>query len=116
MVIFSQNTILLKSLKKQLSLDGEKTKDPAFGMDAIWLPEDRRSEAESAGYVIVDPPTIISTHITEIIKNHAAELLDRQAVDVILNTVKKKNPVLDTIEAVSEYIKITTDEPKKEEW
>ena len=75
-------------------LDGEKTKDPAFGMDAIWLPEDRRSEAESAGYVIVDPPTIISTHITEIIKNHAAELLDRQAVDVILNTVKKKNPVL----------------------
>lgn len=75
-------------------LEGEKTKDPAFGMDAIWLPEERRSEAESAGYVIVDPPTIISTHITEIIKNHAAELLDRQAVSVILETVKKKNPVL----------------------
>lgn len=76
------------------TLEGEKTKDPAFGMDAIWLPEDRRSEAESAGYVIVDPPTIISTHITEIIKNHAAELLDRQAVSVILDTVKQKNPVL----------------------
>ncbi len=75
-------------------LEGEKTKDPAFGMDAIWLPEDRRSEAEQAGYVIVDPPTIISTHITEIIKNHAAELLDRQAVSVILDTVKQKNPVL----------------------
>ena len=75
-------------------LDGEKTKDPAFGMDAIWLPEDRRGEAESAGYVIVDPPTIISTHITEIIRNHAAELLDRQAVSVILDTVKKNNPVL----------------------
>ena len=75
-------------------LEGEKTKDPAFGMDAIWLPEERRSEAESAGYVIVDPPTIISTHITEIIKNNAAELLDRQAVSVILDTVKKKNPVL----------------------
>ena len=75
-------------------IDGEKTKDPAFGMDAIWLPEDRRSEAESAGYVIVDPPTIISTHITEIIRNHAAELLDRQAVSVILDTVKQKNPVL----------------------
>ena len=75
-------------------IDGEKTKDPAFGMDAIWLPEDRRGEAESAGYVIVDPPTIISTHITEIIRNHAAELLDRQAVSVILDTVKQKNPVL----------------------
>ena len=75
-------------------LEGEKTKDPAFGMDAIWLPEDRRSEAESAGYVVVDPPTIISTHITEIIRSHAAELMNREAVSVILETVKKKNSVL----------------------
>ncbi len=75
-------------------LEGEKTKDPAFGMDAIWLPEDRRAEAENAGYVVVDPPTIISTHITEIIRSHAAEMVDRQAVSVILETVKQKNPVL----------------------
>ena len=75
-------------------IEGEKTKDPAFGMDAIWLPEERKNEAEKAGYVIVDPPTIISTHITEIIRSHAADLLDRQAVSVILETVKKKNPVL----------------------
>ena len=87
------------------TLEGEKTKDPAFGMDAIWLPEDRRSEAESAGYVIVDPPTIISTHITEIIRNHAAELLDRQAVSVILDTVKQKNPVL--VSEVLETAKIS---------
>ena len=87
------------------ALEGEKTKDPAFGMDAIWMPEDRRSEAESAGYVIVDPPTIISTHITEIIRNHAAELLDRQAVSVILDTVKQKNPVL--VSEVLETAKIT---------
>ena len=63
-------------------------------MDAIWLSEDRRSEAEGAGYVVVDPPTIISTHITEIIRSHAAQMLDRQAVSVILDTVKQKNPVL----------------------
>ena len=75
-------------------LEGEKTKDPAFGMDAIWLPEERRSEAENAGYVVVDPPTIISTHITEIIRSHAAEMVDRQAVATILDTVKKKNSVL----------------------
>ena len=86
-------------------LEGEKTKDPAFGMDAIWLPEDRRSEAEAAGYVIVDPPTIISTHITEIIRSHAAELLDRQAVSVILDTVKQKNPVL--VSEVLETAKIS---------
>ena len=86
-------------------LEGEKTKDPTFGMDAIWLPEDRRSEAEGAGYVVVDPPTIISTHITEIIRSHAAELLDRQAVSVILETVKKKNPVL--VSEVLETAKIS---------
>ncbi len=86
-------------------LDGEKTKDPAFGMDAIWLSEERRSEAEGAGYVIVDPPTIISTHITEIIRNNAAELLDRQAVSVILDTVKQKNPVL--VSEVLETAKIS---------
>ena len=86
-------------------LEGEKTKDPAFGMDAIWLPEDRRTEAEGAGYVIVDPPTIISTHITEIIRNHASDLLDRQAVSVILDTVKQKNPVL--VSEVLETAKIS---------
>lgn len=75
-------------------LKGEKTKDPAFGMDAIWIPEDQRAEAEEAGYVVVDPPTIIATHITEIIRSHAAEMLGREEVASIINTVKEKNPVL----------------------
>ncbi|MCQ2591490.1 MAG: flagellar biosynthesis protein FlhA [Treponema sp.] len=75
-------------------LKGEKTKDPAFGMDAIWLPEDRRAEAEEAGYVVVDPPTIIATHLTEIIRAHAAEMLGRQEVSSIIETVKEKNSVL----------------------
>ena len=75
-------------------LKGEKTKDPAFGMDAIWLPEDRRAEAEEAGYVVVDPPTIIATHLTEIIRAHAAEMLGRQEVSAIMDAVKEKNPVL----------------------
>ncbi len=75
-------------------IEGEKTKDPAFGMDAIWLPEDRRNEAEAAGYIVVDPPTIISTHITEIIRSHASEMLNRQSVSVIIDKVKEKNPVL----------------------
>lgn len=75
-------------------IDGESTKDPAFGMEAVWVPESRRAEAEGAGYIVVDPPTIISTHITEIVKQHASELLDRQAVSEIVEEVKKKNPVL----------------------
>ncbi len=75
-------------------MEGEATKDPTFGMEAIWLPEDKRSEAESRGYVVVDAPTIISTHITEIIRWHAAEMINRQAVSVILEKVKEKNAVL----------------------
>ena len=77
-------------------LKGEKTKDPAFGMDAIWLPEDQRQEAENAGYVVVDPPTIIATHITELIRANAARMLGRQEVSSIIETVKEKNPVLVT--------------------
>lgn len=86
-------------------LEGEKTKDPSFGMDAIWLPEEKRSEAEQAGYMVVDPPTIISTHITEIIRSHAAQMLNRQSVSVIMETVKKTNPVL--VQEVVETDKIS---------
>ena len=49
-------------------IPGEVTKDPAFGMPAIWVPEERRAEAEQAGYAVIDPPTVIATHITEFIK------------------------------------------------
>lgn len=73
---------------------GEKTKDPAFGMDAIWVGEDKRVEAERSGYTVIDPPTIIATHITQIIKAHAAEILGRQEVSTIINRVKETNPVV----------------------
>ena len=86
-------------------LKGEKTKDPAFGMDAIWLPEDQRQEAEEAGYVVVDPPTIIATHITELIRANAARMLGRQEVSSIIETVKEKNPVLVT--EVLETVKLS---------
>ncbi len=75
-------------------LEGEKTKDPAFGMPAIWLPEEKRAEAERSGYTVVDPPTIIATHLTEIIKSHASEILGRQEVSTIVNRVKETNPVV----------------------
>ena len=86
-------------------MDGEATKDPTFGMEAIWLPEEKRSEAESRGYVVVDAPTIISTHITEIIRWHAAEMINRQSVSVILEKVKEKNAVL--VDEVLNTLKIS---------
>jgi flagellar biosynthesis protein FlhA len=75
------------TVKEELA--GEKTRDPAFGLPALWIAEDKRDEAERAGYTVVDPPSIIATHLTEIIKRHAAELLDRQATKAILDGLRK---------------------------
>lgn len=75
-------------------LPGEKTTDPTFGLPAIWISEDNRERAERAGYTVVDPPSIIATHLTEIIKRHAAEILGRQEVQSIVDTIKKDYPAV----------------------
>lgn len=82
------------SVKKEHIMSGEKTYDPAFGMEAIWLPENKRAEAERVGYAVIDPPTIIATHLTEIIRRNAADILTRQEVSSIINKVKETNPVV----------------------
>ncbi len=92
-------------------LQGEITKDPAFGMPAIWVPEDNRDDAERAGYAVVDPPTVIATHLTEIIRSHAAELLGRQEVSLILDKIKEKNPVV--VDEVLNTCKFTYGEIEK---
>jgi flagellar biosynthesis protein FlhA len=75
------------SVKEELA--GEKTLDPAFGLPAIWVSEDKRDEAERLGYTVVDPPSIIATHLTDIIKRHAAELLGRQETKNIIDGLQK---------------------------
>ncbi len=75
-------------------LKGEATKDPTFGLPAIWVPEDQRLEAYQAGYTVVDSPTIIATHLTEIIRNNASDILGRQEVNNILETTKKDNQII----------------------
>ncbi|MBR1911462.1 MAG: FHIPEP family type III secretion protein [Treponema sp.] len=82
------------NVPKDKELRGERTHDPAFGMEALWIPEDRRVEAEKAGYAVIDPPTIIATHLTEIIKKHASEILTRQEVSTIIAKIKETNPVV----------------------
>ncbi|HBG66057.1 MAG TPA: EscV/YscV/HrcV family type III secretion system export apparatus protein [Treponema sp.] len=82
------------NVPKGRELAGERTRDPAFGMEAIWIPEEKRVEAEKAGYAVIDPPTIIATHLTEIIKRHAAEILTRQEVSSLVNKIKETNPVV----------------------
>ncbi len=82
-------------------VDGEATRDPAFGLPALWITEERREAAERAGYTVVDPPSIIATHLTELIKRHAAEILGRQEVRAILDALKRDYPaVVDEVQSV----------------
>ncbi len=75
-------------------VDGMEAVDPSFGMPARWIASGRRIEAESKGYVVVEPTTVIATHLMEQLKSHAAELLGRQDVQEMLDTIKKTHPAL----------------------
>jgi flagellar biosynthesis protein FlhA len=75
-------------------IPGERTTDPTFGLPAIWVSEENRDDAERAGYTVVDPPSIIATHLTEIIKSHAGEILGRQDVSAMLEALKKDYPAV----------------------
>ncbi len=75
-------------------ITGIPTFEPSFHLPAIWITENQRERAESAGYTVVDPPSIIATHLTEVIRQHIAELLSRQDVQSLVNNVKETNPVL----------------------
>ena len=80
-------------------IDGIRTTDPSFGLPAVWITVDRRAEAEANGYSVVEPQTVLSTHLMETIKQHAAELLSRQNVRELLDALKESHPALvdDTI-------------------
>ena len=75
-------------------LPGERTVDPTFGLPAVWISEENRDKAERAGYTVVDPPAIIATHLTEVIKKHAAEILGRQEVQGIMDALRKDYPAV----------------------
>ena len=75
-------------------ISGIPTFEPSFHLPAIWITESQRERAESAGYTVVDPPSIIATHLTEIIRQYLAELLTRQDVQNLVNNVKESNPSL----------------------
>ena len=71
---------------------GTPGKEPAFGLDALWIKPEQAQEARSAGYTVVDPANIITTHLNEVIKNFAPELIDRQELHRILDTIAKTHP------------------------
>ena len=75
-------------------IQGQETTEPAFGLPALWVDEDEKEKAEMAGYTVVDPPSVIATHLTELVKDHAHELLRRQDVQELIDNVKEDNPAV----------------------
>ncbi|MCA0991154.1 flagellar biosynthesis protein FlhA [Pseudalkalibacillus hwajinpoensis] len=76
------------------SITGIETVEPAFGLPALWVTEEMKDRAELSGYTIVDPPSVVSTHLTEVIKRHAHELLSRQEVKHLLDNVRESSPAV----------------------
>ena len=75
-------------------IQGIATKDPAFGMDAVWIEPNARDQAQTLGYTVVDPSTVIATHLSFIVQNHAHEILGHEEVQHLLNTLAKSAPKL----------------------
>ncbi|WP_425350697.1 flagellar biosynthesis protein FlhA [Clostridium muellerianum] len=74
----------------ETEIQGIQTVEPSFGIPAVWINKDQREEAEIKGFTVVDPTTVMVTHLTETIKNHSYELLGRQEVKVMVDSVKEK--------------------------
>jgi flagellar biosynthesis protein FlhA len=75
-------------------LSGIATKEPTFGLPALWLREEQRHEAVKMNYTVVEPAAVLATHLTEVIKEHASELLGRQEVKVLIDSVKESYPAV----------------------
>lgn len=73
-------------------IDGVPTKEPVFGLDAMWIHENNRELAQIAGYTVVDLSTVLATHITEVVRKHAHELIGRQEAQSLIDIVQKTHP------------------------
>ena len=92
--VYPDKYLAMSSPMVMEEIEGVKVKEPAFGIDAVWIDEDQKEEAMMNGYTVVDPSTVIVTHLSEIIKKYAEELLTRQDVQALLDRVKKDYPAI----------------------
>jgi flagellar biosynthesis protein FlhA len=92
--VYADKFLAMNSGMATEEIEGIHTKEPAFGLDAIWIDADKKEEAIIKGYTVIDPATVISTHMSELVKKHAEDLLTRQEVQSLLEKVKKDYPVV----------------------
>ncbi len=73
-------------------IDGERTRDPAFGLDAVWIREDQREHAQALGYTVVDSSTVLATHLSQLLTNNAAQLIGHEEVQNLLEMLSRSAP------------------------
>ncbi len=86
--------LALSSGESPIEIKGIPTRDPAFDLPAVWIPENRRQEAAKAGYTVIDPSTVVATHLTELFKKYADQMLTRQTVQQLLDNLALQQPKL----------------------
>lgn len=88
------NLMIMNPLGDEFLLDGIDTVEPAFGLKARWIPAEKRDEAEMDGYTVIEPASVMMTHLGEVIRRHVEELVGRREVNSMLDVVKKHNQAL----------------------
>ncbi|MBK5264632.1 MAG: flagellar biosynthesis protein FlhA, partial [Alphaproteobacteria bacterium] len=92
--IWPEDLLALDSGDLENEIPGRKAKDPTFGLDAVWIPKDKRSEAVVAGYTVVDPPTVVATHLNHLITLNASQMFGLDEARKLLDALKEKAPHL----------------------
>jgi len=86
--------LAMNPLGAETEIEGIEVQEPAFGLSALWINTEDRTRAETEGFTVVDPATVLATHLTEVIRNNAADLLSRQAVQELIDMIKGKYPAV----------------------
>ncbi len=92
--IFPNRLLAMNPGVVEEKIEGIPTKEPAFGLEAFWITEEQRDVARGLGYTVVDAPSVFATHLTEVLRNHAAELLGRKEMEMLLEGLRQKIPPL----------------------
>lgn len=92
--MFPNRLLAINSAMVDTKLDGIVTKEPAFGLEAFWITEDQREKARGLGYTVVDAPSVFATHLMEVLRTHAYELLGRKEMEFLLDGLRQKIPSL----------------------
>ena len=92
--IYPDSLLCIAGEDVSVKISGHEVKDPSFGMDAIWIKSNQKSEAESKGYIVITPESVLATHLSQILNKFAGQLIGQDDVQVLLNNLSKTAPNL----------------------